>query len=303
MELIAAAALVLANGFFVATEFALARVRPTQIDEWERRGRPGARSVRHGVEHIDAYLAACQLGITLASLGLGVVGKPAFERLLEPLLGADAAIASVGLAAGLAFFVITMLHVVVGELAPKSAAIARTQGVALLMAPPMRAFYLATKPFVDLFNGMGNLLLKPFGIPPASEAGHVPHTEGELRALLRQSSEQGLIEREDQELTDNVFAFGDRRVREIMRPRREIAFVTLKMAPEEVVQLARATGYTRFPLCEAGAGLDAAVGVIHGKDLVMADPLPQTLKEVARPLGLVSESMLLGEVLRELRRE
>ena len=128
--LIAAAALVLANGFFVATEFALARVRPTQVDEWERRGRPGARSVRHGVEHLDAHLAACQLGITLASLGLGVVGKPAFEELLEPLLGEGAAIGSIGLAAGLAFFVITLLHVVVGELAPKSVEMSRTQGVA-----------------------------------------------------------------------------------------------------------------------------------------------------------------------------
>jgi len=301
--LIAAAALVIANGFFVATEFALTRVRPTQVAEWERRGRPGTRSVRHGVEHIDAYLAACQLGITLASLGLGVVGKPAFEKLLEPLIGADAAIASVGVAAGVAFFLITMLHVVVGELAPKSAAIARTEGVVLLVAPPMRAFYLATKPFVDLFNGMGNLLLKPFGIPPASEAGHVPHTEGELRALLRQSSEQGLIEREDQQLTDSVFAFGDRRVREIMRPRPEVAFLTTTTDREEAVRLARSTGYTRFPLCQEGGGLDAAVGVVHVKDLVTAEPLPESLEALARPLGRVSESMLLGELLRELRRE
>jgi len=303
VELIAAAALVLANGFFVAAEFGLARVRPTQIDEWERRGRPGVRSVRHGVEHIDAYLAACQLGITLASLGLGVVGKPAFERLLEPLLGEDAAIASIGLAAGLAFFIITLLHVVVGELAPKSAAIARTEGVVLLVAPPMRAFYMATKPLVDLFNGMGNLLLKPFGIPPASESGHVPHSETELRTLLRESSEQGLIGLEDQQLTDNVFAFGDRRVREIMRPRPEIASLTLRSGPEEAVRLARATGHTRFPLADDTGGLDTARGVVHVKDVLTTDPPPTTLEEVARPLGRVSESMLLGELLRQLRRE
>ena len=303
LGLIAAAALVFANGFFVATEFALARVRPTQIGEWERRGRPGARSVRHGVEHIDAYLAACQLGITLASLGLGVVGKPAFEELLEPLLGEDAAIASIGLAAGLAFFVITLLHVVVGELAPKSAAIARTEGVVLVVAPLMRAFYLATKPVVDLFNGMGNLLLKPFGIPPASEAGHVPHTETELRALLRESSEQGLIEHDDQRLTDNVFAFGDRRVREIMQPRPEIAFLTPQSGLDEAVRLARATGHTRFPLGDESRALDGAKGVIHVKDLITVDPPPTALEELARPLGRVSESMLLGELLRELRRE
>jgi CBS domain containing-hemolysin-like protein len=303
LALIAALALVLANGFFVATEFALARVRPTQIDDWERRGRPGARSVRHGVEHIDAYLAACQLGITLASLGLGVVGKPAFERLLEPLLGTNAAIASIGLAAGLAFFVITLLHVVVGELAPKSAAIARTQAVALVVAPPMRAFYLSTKPLVDLFNSMGNLLLKPFGIPPASEAGHVPHTESELLALLRESSEQGLIELGDQQLTDNVFAFGDRRVREIMRPRPEIHGLGLRSGVAEAVELSRATGHTRFPLCDDELGLDGATGVVHVKDLLTADPRPATLGLLARPLGRVSESMLLGELLRDLRRQ
>lgn len=130
----------------------------------------------------------------------------------------------------------------------------------------MRAFYLATKPFVDLFNAMGNLLLKPFGIPPASEAGHVPHTETELRALLRESSEQGLIEQDDQRLTESVFAFGDRRVREIMRPRPEIAFLTLQSGVEEAVRLARATGHTRFPLCDATGGLDAARGVVHVKD-------------------------------------
>jgi len=303
VELIAAAALVFANGFFVATEFALARARPTQVDEWERRGRPGARSVRHGIEHIDAYLAACQLGITLASLGLGVVGKPAFETLLEPLLGEDAEVASIGAAAGLAFCVITLLHVVVGELAPKSAAIARTEAVALVVAPPMRAFYLVTKPVVDAFNWLGNLLLKPFGIPPASEAGHVPHTETELRALLRQSSEQGLIEHEDQRLTDNVFAFGDRRAREIMCPRPEIAYLTLQSGVDDAVRLARGTGHTRFPLCSDADGLDAARGLVHVKDLLTADPPPTVLEELARSLGRVSESMLLGELLRELRRE
>src|SRR5215207_4992144 len=226
VELIVALLLVAANGFFVATEFAVARLRLTEALELERAGRPGARSVRHAVEHIDAYLAACQLGITLASIGLGVVGKPVFEELLQPVFGDGASIAGVGAAAAFAFLIITLLHVVVGELAPKSVAISRTRRTALLVAPWMRAFYLTTKPVVDLFNGMGNLLLKPFGIPPASEAGHAPHSEDELRALLRQSQHEGLIGREDRELTENVFAFGDSRVREIMTPRPEIDFVT-----------------------------------------------------------------------------
>ena len=269
----------------------------------ERAGRPGAKSARHAVEHIDAYLAACQLGITLASIGLGVVGKPAFEKLVRPVLGEDADVAGIGLAAAFAFLIITLLHVVVGELAPKSVAISRTRRTAVLVAPWMRAFYLMTKPAVDLFNGMGNLLLKPFGIPPASEAGHSPHSEDELRALMRQSSEQGLIEYDDQLLTDNVFAFGDRRAREVMRPRPEIAFLTLQSGVDEAVRLARATGHTRFPLCDVTGGLDAARGVVHVKDLLTADPPPAGLEELARPLGRVSESMLLGELLRELRRE
>src|SRR5680860_953265 len=119
LDLLLTALLVLANGFFVATEFAITRLRPTQVADFERDGRPGARSVRHAVAHIDSYLSACQLGITLASIGLGVVGKPAFEELLEPVLGEGASVAGFGLAAALAFLIITLLHVVVGELAPK----------------------------------------------------------------------------------------------------------------------------------------------------------------------------------------
>ena len=304
-ELIVALALVAANGFFVATEFGLARLRLTEAIELERAGRPGARSARHAVEHIDAYLAACQLGITLASIGLGVVGKPAFEELLEPVFGDGASIAGFGVAATLAFLIITLLHVVVGELAPKSVAISRTRRTTLLVAPWMRAFYLATKPVVDLFNGMGNLLLKPFGIPPASEAGHAPHSEDELRELLRQSQHEGLIGRDDRELTENVFAFGDRRAREIMTPRPEIDFVTTDAASADVARFALTSGHTRLPLCEQDGGLDTPAGVIHVKDL-LETALEQrrvALVDLARPLGRVAESTLLSELLRDLRRQ
>src|SRR5215211_9170807 len=130
-ELILAIALVAANGFFVAAEFAIARLRPTQVDEFVRQRRPGAKSAKHAVEHIDSYLSACQLGITLASLGLGAVGEPAFHDLLEPLLGDNARVAGFGLASAVSFGLITVLHVVLGELAPKSAAISRTGPLAL----------------------------------------------------------------------------------------------------------------------------------------------------------------------------
>ncbi len=304
LGLIVALLLVVANGFFVATEFAVARLRLTEIDEMERARRPGARSARHAVEHIDAYLAACQLGITLASIGLGVIGKPAFEDLLRPLLADGASVAGFGVAAALAFSIITLLHVVVGELAPKSVAISRTRRTALLVAPWMRGFYLMTKPAVDLFNAMGNLLLKPFGIPPASEAGHAPHSEDELRALLRQSQREGLIDAGDRELTENVFAFGDRRAREIMTPRPEIDYVTTDADLTAVARRAMAGGHTRLPLCQPSGGLDAPAGVIHVKDLMQAalERRELTPGDLARPLGRVSESTLLSELLRDLRR-
>ncbi len=304
LGLIAALGLVVANGFFVATEFAIARLRPTQVDDFESEGRAGAKSVRHAVDHIDAYLAACQLGITLASIGLGVAGKPAFEELLEPALGETAVFGAIVLAATFAFGIITLLHVVVGELAPKSLAIARTDRTALWVAPPMRVFYLATKPLVDLFNWMGNLLLKPFGIPPASEAGHAPHSEAELRSLLLQSSTEGMIDPEERKLTENVFTFGHRRAREVMVPRPEIDFITTAAGAREVAARAVETGHTRLPLCEPEGGLDAPVGVVNVKDLlrVETEGADFDLAGIARKLAQVPESMHIDELLRELRR-
>jgi len=303
-ELIVALLLVLANGLFVATEFAIARLRPTQVDELVREGKPGARSVQHAVEHIDSYLAACQLGITLASIGLGVVGKPAFQELLEPVLGDAASIGGFGLAATLAFSIITLLHVVVGELAPKSVAISRTVRTAILVAPLMRVFYLTTKPLVDLFNGLGNLLLRPFGIPPASEAAHAPHTEGELRSIFRESREGGLIEPGDEQLTQNVFAFGDARVREVMTPRGEVNFLTTADDLQRAIAAAIESGHTRLPLCAPETGLDEPLGLIHAKDLLPASAAgdDRPLLELARPVTRVSEAALISEVLSELRR-
>jgi len=305
LQILAAFALVAANGFFVASEFSITRVRPTQVDDWLAHGRPGAKSVKHAVDHIDAYLAACQLGITLASLGLGVVGERAFHHLFTDWLGEGAAVAGIAVAGALAFILITVLHVVVGELAPKSAAIARTEGVVLALAPPMRIFYFVTRPVVDLFNGLGNLLLKPFGIPPAAEAGHAPHTEDELRALVRQSSREGLIEPEEGVFTENVFTFGDRRAREVMVPRPQVQSVTTDQALEAVVDRIRETGVTRLPLCRPDGGLDSAIGMIHAKDLLVAMVGAErpTLEDVARPVEHVPDSLLIDELLEQLRRQ
>jgi CBS domain containing-hemolysin-like protein len=169
----------------------------------------------------------------------------------------------------------------------------------------MRAFYLATKPVVDLFNAMGNLLLKPFGIPPASEAGHSPHSEHELPALLRQSQHAGLIGRDDHELTESVFAFGDRRASEIMTLRSEIDFVTTSAKLGDVARFALTGGHTRLPVCKPGVGLDAPAGVIHGSDLLQAMLDQPEIAPVllARPLARVAESTLLNELLRDLRHQ
>jgi CBS domain containing-hemolysin-like protein len=303
--LLAAVLLVAANGFFVGAEFAIARLRPTQVVDLVRERRPGARSAQHAVDHIDAYLSACQLGITLASLGLGAVGEPAFHDLLEPVFGDGAEIVGVGLATLVAFSIITVAHVVLGELAPKSAAISRTVPVALVLCPPMRVFYLVTRPLVDSFNFLGNLVLKPFGIPPASEAGHAAHSEAELRELLRESHEGGLIEAEESRLSEAALLFGDVRVREIMQPRAEIDLVTTADDHETVIERAIETGRTRLPLVEPEEGLDGALGVVNAKDLLAVALRRGTpeLTALARPLPRIAEGVRIDELLREMRRE
>lgn len=304
-DLVIAGALVLANAFFVASEFALARLRPTQLFELERERRRGAGSLRHAVEHLDAYLAACQLGITIASIGLGVVGESAFEKLLEPVLGADAEVAGIAVAAALAFALITVLHVVAGELAPKSVAISRTLETSLRVAPAMRVFYLATKPLVDLFNGLGNLVLRPFGIPPAREAGHAPHSEHELLELLAQSGEHGLIEAEEQELAERGFAFAERVARDVMQPRQAIEFVTFGTPTAEAARQAARARHTRLPVCDPELGLDAPWGLIHVHDLLGAMLQDQTisLRSLLRPLPRVAADTPVTALLARMRDE
>jgi CBS domain containing-hemolysin-like protein len=299
VDLLIAVALVLANGFFVASEFALARLRSTQVADLERERRPGSGSLRHALAHLDAYLAACQLGITIASIGLGVVGEPAFERLLVPLLGHEAKLGGIAVAGTLAFALITLLHVVVGELAPKSVAISRTTDTGLRVAPPMRLFYLATKPLVDLFNGLGNLILRPFGVPPAREAGHAPHSESELLELLAQSGAEGLIEVEEQQIAERGFAFADRRASDLMQPRDAIQFLPLGVTVADAAREAVRRGRTRLPVFDAQHGLERPVGLIHVHDLLAAALEDDTtdLRRLLRPLARVPSQTLVTELL------
>ncbi|HSK16358.1 MAG TPA: hemolysin family protein [Gaiellaceae bacterium] len=301
--IVGALLLVAANGLFVATEFAITRIRITQVAELEAAGRPGAKSLRHAVEHLDAYLAACQLGITIASIGLGVVGKPAFEQLLEPITG-ELGDWSYVISFAAAFGIVTLLHVVLGELSPKSLAIARNTGTALAVAPAMRLFYLATKPFVDFFNLLGNLVLRPFGVPPAREVGHAPHSETELRELLRQSLAQGLLERTDVEFTEGVFTFGDRTVREIMVSRPDIVAIRADLNGEECLSAVLASPHTRIPVY--GESLDDVVGVLHVRDFfaAMHEQGLENVRcsEIVRPAHFVPETKDLASLLAEFRR-
>ena len=304
LELILALLLVAANGVFVATEFAVARLRPTQVHELVRKKRPGAKSALHAVEHIDSYLSACQLGITISSLGLGALGEPAFHDLIEPVLGDNAEVAGFGLGTIVAFSMITTLHVVLGELAPKSGAISRTVPVALVLAPIMRVFYMATRPLVDLFNSMGNLVLKPFGVPPASEAGSQPHSEDELRELLRESSQGGLIESGEQRLSDAALVFGDVRAREAMIPRADIDYVVSADDVPTIVRKGIETGRTRLPVCPPHGSLEEAIGVINAKDLLpllIGEDREGDVASLVRSVAHVSESARVDEVLREMR--
>jgi len=305
LGLIGALVLLLANSFFVAVEFSVTRLRPTQVADLLGQGRPGAKSAKHAVDHIDAYLSACQLGITISSLGLGALGESAVHDLLEPVLGeATTTVVGFSLSTALAFAIITTLHVVLGELSPKSLAIVRTERTALLLTPPMRVFYLVTKPVVDLFNGMGNLVLKPFGIPPASEEGSQPHSEDELRALLRQSSEQGLIESSEQRVSENALLYGDRCAREVMQPRPDVRFLTTDHDLATAGRLVGESGHTRFPLCESEGGLDTVTGVLNAKDVLRtyAEGRDATLEQLSRPIMHTSESASINELLREMQR-
>jgi CBS domain containing-hemolysin-like protein len=308
VNVVLAVLLIAGNFFFVAAEFAITRARPTEVAELESEGVGGAASLRHAVDHIDAYLSACQLGITLCSIGLGLAGEPAVAHLLEPALEPLGRWAGVGAAAvsfAIAYALVSTLHVVVGELAPKSLAIARTRPTGLALAPPLRAFYVVAKPAVDLLNWLGNLVLRPFGIPPAREAGHAPHTEAELRRLVRESRHEGLIDPEEHEFTDNVLTFGDRRAREAMVPRPQVEVLTTGQTVEEAAARAAEGSHTRYPLCEPDGGLDAAVGLVHVKDLLRAsrEGGDGDLRGLARPLRRVPDATMLDELLEGLRRD
>jgi CBS domain containing-hemolysin-like protein len=294
------------NGFFVAAEFALIKVRAPRIAQLARDGSRAAPTVQHILRHLDRYLSACQLGITLASLILGALGEPAVSVLLI------AAAAAVGLpiapdagwvpfvSIGLAFAVITTLHMTVGEQAPKMWALRRAEKMALATAPALRGFAWLFGPFINGINWISNALLRMIGLPP--ELGHeVSHSAEEIRSILSLSARAGKISKHEYELTENVFRIIELEVRHIVVPRVEIDFLVLERPLEENLEHIRTSGHSRFPLCELG--LDTIAGIVHSKDVLDATLRGETpdLRAVARPPVFVTDTMSLSNFLRELQ--
>jgi CBS domain containing-hemolysin-like protein len=300
--------LVFLNGFFVAAEFAIVKVRATRIDELAAKGVFGAKKAKEAVRHLDAYLSATQLGITLASLGLGYIGEPAFARLLEPLFGSLSENTKHTVSFIIAFTIITALHIVIGELAPKSLAIQKAEKVTLAVIHPLDWFYWLFKLPIAAMNGIAGLVLKPFGIEPAGEHGPAEaHSEDELRMILSASHQGGEIKESELTLVNQVFEFARQQAREIMVPRPDIVFLSTGKTISENIAIAEASNYTRFPLIE-GDSPDEVVGMVHSKDLLTialqsaTEPDADRMRRIARNLPRVPETKEIDQLLRELQR-
>jgi len=297
--LVLAFLLVLANGFFVAAEFAIVKVRSTQLTELADEGSARAKMARRLTKRLDAYLSATQLGITLASLALGWVGEPAFEHILEPFfesLGGMSEVAARSVSATFAFVVISVLHIVLGELAPKSMAIQKPVGTSLWIAYPLHWFYVITYPAIVVLNGVSRAILKVFGIHPASEH-ETAHSPEELRLILRSSEKAGILSEENREIIEGVFQFSKRTARQIMVPRTDVVVLSVTRTIEENLETIRTTRHTRYPLCEGS--LDHTIGLIHVKDLLLAQLRGpgRSLLELKREILFVPENSTVESLL------
>jgi CBS domain containing-hemolysin-like protein len=289
--LILAVFLVFLNAFFVAAEFAIVKVRATRIHERLREGARGAAATEDVLRNLDAYLSATQLGITLASLGLGWVGEPAFATIVAPILAligvwSPAVVHSVSLT--FAFAVITYLHIVLGELAPKSLAIQRAEAVALAVAVPLRTFRRVFLPALWLLNRSSNGFLRLLGIHPTATPELV-HSEEELRLILAESHRTGALSASKRKLLENVFDYTRRSAKHIMVPRAEIVYLTLQRSLEDNLEIIRNSQHTRYPLCESD--IDHVIGMIHSKDLLA----PAELRHVRDLLKIKREILFVPE--------
>lgn len=293
--------LVFLNGFFVAAEFAIVKVRASQI-ALQKSGL-AKRSAQLIIDNLDGFLAATQLGITLASLGLGWLGEDVATRLILRFMNflgihlSEAAAHSV--AAPVGFTTIMVLHIVFGELAPKSIAIRYATSTAITVAPWLRAFYFVFRPFIWLLNGFASILLKIFGIKPVNETDI--HSEDELKLIIAESEEGGAIEASERELIQNVFDFDDRVVRQVMIPRIKISALRAATTVRDSMQTILQEGFSRYPVYEGS--LEEIIGIVTVKDMMLAyvNGHEKTLKEIMRPVYFIPETKPVDSLLREFQ--
>lgn len=268
VKLFLALFLVLLNGFFVAAEFSIVKVRYSQIQLKAAEGNSMAKQAEHIIKHLDEYLSATQLGITLASLALGWVGESAMHHIIEKILHyfnfeiAQVSITTISLV--LSFLLITVMHIVFGELIPKSIAIRKSESTTMAIAMPLRAFYTIFKPFIWSMNQMSNGVLRLMKIHPASE--HEIHSTEELQLLVKQSADSGEIEEENYEIIKNAFDFTDHSAKQIMVPRQNISSIDIEEPVEEIITKIMDGGYSRLPVYKNS--IDNIIGIFYAKEII-----------------------------------
>jgi CBS domain containing-hemolysin-like protein len=293
--------LVMANGFFVASEFALVGVRRSRIQTLAEKGSTRAKRLLGLIDNLNAYISATQLGITMASLALGWIGEPVFAHLLEaPLRGRVSDVALHTISFAVAFTIITFLHIVLGELAPKTLALERAERVALAISWPMEAFYKLFRWPIRLLDWAGTRTVRLFGLHPTQDHASV-YTEDELRHLINISRESGHLEPQEQQLINSVFEFSDTEVREAMVPRTQVEAVPVTATLEAIRAAFLSTGYSRLPVY--GERLDEIVGLLFRKDLDMgripADGFD--VSKLVRPAAFIPVTASLGRALRQMQ--
>ncbi|WP_247006070.1 hemolysin family protein [Halorientalis litorea] len=304
-QLVLALVLVVLNGFFVAAEFAFVRIRGTSVDQLAEERRPGSGSLQEVMANLDDYLATTQLGITIASLGLGWVGEPAVAALIDPVLAPILPANLVHLVAfAVGFSLITFLHVVFGELAPKTLAIAQTERLSLFLAPPMKLFYYVLYPGIVVFNGAANAFTRSLGVPPASETDETLG-ERELLRVLTQSGEGGDIDVAEVTMIERVFDLDDILVREVMVPRPDVVSVPADATLSDLHAVVLEAGHTRYPVLDAEEG-DQAVGFVDVKDVLRAEVDngdAERVDDLAREILVVPETMTIRDLLIQFRED
>ena len=299
LRLLALFALVLLNGFFVASELAIVKVRGSQLDTLIEQGNTRAKVTKHITDHLEAYISATQLGITLASLGLGWLGEPFLAHMIEPvfaLMGISAPVIVTTISFVIAFSLITFLHIVLGELAPKSLAIRKPVELALWLSPPLGLFYIIFRPIIRFLNTSANLLLRHvLRVEPVDESDQA-HTNEELRVILTESRDAEEVSLLGRQLAVNALDLRHRVVRDIMTPRSEVVFLDYEEPFDGELHKAIDSRHTRFPLCNGA--LDESAGLVHIKDLLqIIHSGNKDLKGVQRPIHHVSEMMPLEKLL------